>query len=183
MGFISSKFSDDISDLKKIPVFNPKFVEAYSFWGILLIFIVSTIIFGVGLLWISPWNMPVWITPEEIEDVWVGIVLLPFGAIIAGSFCCEFVIKFVHLLLWTIRGRIVLDLKGNIFFFVFLSLATPGTFLLDRGNLGTWGFLLLFLSLPLLYGSVIRTWDKNYEEKRPNNSLDSSSAETAPSQL
>lgn len=151
------EYARNIADLQKIPLFNPRFREVYGLLGITAILTVALGVFVSGLLWLAPWN-PNYL-PNEKTNIWLGVIVMPFTGLLAGSFIVEFVLKGVHVTVWIARRELSVDWRGKLFGTAAAIFLTVGTALSNSGpTFDLYGYLLLGLSAPFAYWFVIFAW-------------------------
>jgi hypothetical protein len=164
-------FRREAAALQKIPLFNPRFREVYRSTGIVAILVIAAAVFALGIWWLEPWNIGY--TLVERRKVWFGAAVMPFAAGLASSYAVEFVLKAVHLSLWTLSGALKLTNKGKVVGWVavlFLGIGLWLSFL--GGDWDLWGYLSFFLAILPLYCFVIFAWEETDKYRRPKQRLD-----------
>ncbi|HXA80848.1 MAG TPA: hypothetical protein VNV14_06230 [Opitutaceae bacterium] len=147
-------------------LFNPRFRAVYRIWGIGAILFLSFVFLAYGFCWLAPWERGY--THEERNRIWYGIFLLPFGSIMAAGFIVESLFKIGHLFYWTLAGKLRMD--GRVKFLAAVSLvlfATGVILFFSHTDYDVWGQLLLILSIPPIYGFIVRAWDLSDQEQTP----------------
>jgi hypothetical protein len=157
----------EASALHKIPLFNPRFREVYRRAAVVVILALALALLALGIWWLAPWLNGY--TPKERKNIWFGVVVMPFAAVLVSSFVVEFVLKAVHVGFWAISGALKTTTQGRILGWVTASLLGGGGLLsLLGGDLDLWGYLSLFIGVFAAYWFVTLTWEETDEASRLN---------------
>lgn len=147
--------------LRRIPAFDPRFRQAYGLWGLSVIGVVAFALLSLGVWWLAPWNSCY--LPEERRDIWFGVAVMPFAALLAATFTVEFVLKLVHVGVWASTGTLSVPTEGKVAGWIFGVLAAAAIALPSvRGDWDLWGYLALILSIPVLSAFLRISWDATY---------------------
>jgi hypothetical protein len=147
-------------------LFKPRFRAVYRIWGIGAILFLALAFLAYGLWWLAPWKAGY--THKEQNGIWYGVFLLPFGSIMAAGFIVESLLKAVHLIYWTLAGKLRMDGRVKFLAVVSLALFVTGVILFfSHTDYDVWGQLLLISSIPFIYGFIVRAWDLSDQEQMP----------------
>jgi len=158
---------NEAAALDKIPLFNVRFREVFGLPGILAIVTVAVCVLAIGISWLAPWNPGY--TPGERANIWLGVAVMPFAGILVGSYVVEFTLKAAHLAFWLVRRQLMMDWRAKAFGAAALCLLGVGLILsLSGPNVDLYGYLLLILSIPFTYWTVIFAWLATDLRRRAN---------------
>jgi hypothetical protein len=160
-------YTRNAADLRKIPLFNPRFREVYGVGGTIAIITLAMAILTVGVVWLAPWNSGY--TAPERKNIWFGIFVMPFAGLLTASYVVEFCLKAIHIGIWAASGMLDLALQSKILGGVAGSLLALGCLLSALGgDLDLWGYLALFIGIFVLYWFVSLAWEAADQARRPN---------------
>ena len=153
--------------LRRIPAFDPRFRQAYGAWGYALIGAVALVLLCLGVWWLAPWEAGY--LPEERRNIWFGVAVMPFASFLAATFIVEFLLKILDVARWAGAGVLTTTIEAKIAAWLFAALAGAAIVVpMIRAEWDLWGYLALFLSMPVLYAFVTLSWDVTYVKKTPN---------------
>ena len=153
--------------LRRFSAFDPRFRRAYGTWGLAGIGVVSLVILTLGIWWLAPWNSGY--LPEERKSIWFGVAVMPLASFLAAIFIVEFILKLMHVALWVGDGSLEVTTEAKVAAWIFGVLAAAAIVLpVVHAEWDLWGYLALFLSIPILYAFLRVSWDATYAKKMPN---------------
>lgn len=156
--------------LRRIPAFDPRFRQAYGSLGFALIGAVAIVLLCFGVWWLAPWESGY--LPEERKSIWFGVAVTPFASFLAATFIVEFLLKTLDVARWIGAGTLTTPIEAKIAAWICAALAGSAMVIpLIRAEWDLWGYLALFLSLPVLYAFVTLAWDATCAKRTPNQSI------------
>ncbi len=164
MEFVKEKLKAERTSLRKIAIFDPRFVEVYGIKGRTFLGLLSLVAFILSSYWmfrdfaVIDWN-------ERLKML-IPVVLIAFGALWVGSVVGEVLIKGFEVIVCLLRNELKLPLETKMIGFLVLVLFVAAVcvyLFIHDGDI--WVYPVTAAATICGYWFIANAWGKWYEKR------------------